>query len=113
MSPELVADRPEAGDPATPGSAPAVVAIVVTYNPGPWFEETLKSLRAQDYPNLSVLIVDAASTDNPLPRIANSLPSAYVRRLARNPVYAAATNRAMRVVEGATHLLLCHDDVAL
>ena len=35
-----------------------------------------------------------------------------MRRLARNPGYAAATNRVLRIVQGASHFLLCHDDVA-
>ena len=28
----------------------AVVAVVVTHDPGPWFEEALASLAGQDYP---------------------------------------------------------------
>ena len=28
---------------------PAVVAVVVTNDPGPWFEEALASLGSQDY----------------------------------------------------------------
>ncbi len=34
--------------------APPVVAVVVTHDAGPWLEECLASLGAQDYPNLSV-----------------------------------------------------------
>jgi GT2 family glycosyltransferase len=97
---------------AADSGAPPVVAVVVTCNPGSWFEETLRALRNQDYPNLAVLVIDAASTDDPLPRVAAELPSAYVRRLSRNPGYAAAANRALRIVQGASHLVFCHDDVA-
>ena len=98
--------------PAEAATAPAVVAVVVTHEPGPWLEECLEALGAQDYPNLSVLILDAGSTEDPTRRIADVLPSAYVRRLGRNPGYGAATNDVLEVVEGASHLLLCHDDVA-
>ena len=43
--------------------APPVVVVMVTHEPGWWFEETLGSIEAQDYPNISVLIVDASSSE--------------------------------------------------
>lgn len=92
--------------------APPVVAVVVACDPGPWFEEALEALAAQDYPNLSVLIVDAASAEEVTPRVAAVLPSAYVRRLPANEGFAASADEALEVVEGASHLLFCHDDVA-
>ena len=46
-------------------SAPPVVAVVVTCDPGPWLEDALSALASQDYPNLSLLVIDAASTDDP------------------------------------------------
>jgi GT2 family glycosyltransferase len=91
---------------------PAVVAVVVTCDPGPWLEETLAALGAQDYPNLSVLVIDAASAEDPTPRIAATLPSAYVRRLETNAGYAAASNDVIGVVEGASHYVFLHDDAA-
>lgn len=93
--------------------APAVVAVVVTSNPGPWFEEVLASLGRQTYPNLSVLVVDAASDQDPTPRVARVLPSAYVRRLETNPGFGTAANEVLTVVEGAAFYCICHDDVAL
>lgn len=92
--------------------APPVVAVMVTCDPGPWLEEALQALADQDYPNLSVLVIDAASAEDPTPRVATVLPSAYVRRLPANPGYAAAANVALEAVEGSCHLLFCHDDVA-
>ncbi|MGQ0519841.1 MAG: glycosyltransferase [Actinomycetota bacterium] len=92
--------------------APPVVAVVVTCNPGPWLEDALEALGDQDYPNLSVLVIDAGSTVDPTPRVASVLPGAYVRCLPENNGYAAATNEALALVEGASHFLLCHDDVA-
>ena len=47
---------------AEPG-APPVVAVVVTCRPGTWLEETLRSLAAQDYPELSVLVVAVGDDD--------------------------------------------------
>ncbi|MGI8758347.1 MAG: glycosyltransferase [Acidimicrobiales bacterium] len=93
--------------------APPVVAVVVTHNAGPWLEECLASLGAQDYPNLSVLVIDAGSTTDPLPRIAGVLADAYVRHLGHNPGFGAAANEVLQVVEGASFYVVCHDDVLL
>jgi GT2 family glycosyltransferase len=108
-SPAADAD-PEGPAPAAP---PAVVAVVISHDPGPAFEETLVSLRDQDYRSLSILVVDAASTTDPTPAIARIVPSAYVRRLDTDPGFAGAANEVLQVVEGAAFYLFCHDDVAL
>lgn len=92
--------------------APPVVAVMVVRDPGPWFEDSLAALAAQDYPALSILVVDAASTDDPTERVAAAVPSAFVRRLHADPGYAAAANEVLKVVKGASHLLFVHDDVA-
>ena len=92
--------------------APPVVAVVVTCDPGPWFEEVLAALGGQDYPNLSVLVVDANSTEDPTSRVAAVLPGAFVRRLPTNRGFSVAANSVLQVVEGASHFLFCHDDVA-
>jgi glycosyltransferase involved in cell wall biosynthesis len=102
------ADEPE-------GPAPAVVAVMVAHNPGGWFEETLSSLGAQDYSALSVLVIDAASTDGVelRDRVGAVLPDAHLRRLPENSGYAAAANEALVAVQGAAFYLFCHDDVRL
>jgi GT2 family glycosyltransferase len=92
--------------------APPVVAVVVASDPGPWFEECLAALGAQDYPNLSVLVVDAGCSEDPAPRVAAVLPKAYLRRLGSNPGFGRAANEVLGAVTGASHLLICHDDVA-
>lgn len=93
--------------------APPVVAVVVTHDPGPWLEEALSSLVAQDYPNLSILVLDAASHEDPTARIAAIAPAAYVRRVAENHGFGPTANDLLNVVEGASHYVLLHDDVAL
>ncbi len=90
-----------------------MVAIVVTHNPGSCLEATIASLAAQDYPALSVLVLDNASAENPTPRIAAVMPHAYVRRLEHDDGFPTAANHALDTVEGATFLLFCHDDVVL
>jgi GT2 family glycosyltransferase len=92
--------------------APPVVAVVVTHDAGPWLEEAIAALRDQDYPNLSVLVVDDCGRQDPTARVAAVHPTAYVRRLPDSRGFAAAANEVLHVVEGASHYLFCHDDVA-
>jgi GT2 family glycosyltransferase len=91
---------------------PTVAAVVVTRNPGAWLEQALQSVGNQDYPSVAVLVVDAASEEDPSERIAGALPDAFVRRVPR-PGFAAAANEALHTVRNATFLLICHDDVVL
>ena len=96
-----------------PAAAPPIAAVVVTRNPGPGLDDTLRSLAAQDYPDLTILVIDVASDEDPTPRIADVLPGAYVKRLGDRVGFAGAANEALVTVEGATFLFLCHDDVVL
>ncbi|HEY4376988.1 MAG TPA: glycosyltransferase family A protein, partial [Acidimicrobiales bacterium] len=89
----VVAPEPLAGE--VPMAVPPVVAVMVTHDPGDWFEDTLQSLADQTYPDLSVLVIDAASAVDPTARIAARLPTAYVRRLDDNPGYSAAANEVL------------------
>lgn len=91
---------------------PPVVAVVVTRDPGPWFEAALASLDAQDYEDLSVLVLDAGSRDDVTPRVASVAPNAFVRRLPTDPGYGHALNEVLSMVQGAAYLLFCHDDAA-
>ncbi len=86
--------------------APPVVAVVVTHDPGRWFDDVLEGLAAQDYPALSVLVVDVGSTVDPTDRVAGVLPDAYIRRLGANPGFGAAANEVLAIVEGAAFYLL-------
>ena len=97
--------------PAQP-TAPAVVAVIVTHDPGPWFDEALAAVRDQDYPNLLVLVIDAASATDPTPRVAETMPSAYVRRIEANRGFGAAANEVREVVDGAAFFCFLHDDAA-
>jgi GT2 family glycosyltransferase len=89
---------------------PTVAAVVVTRNPGPWLERALQSLGSQDYPSVAVLVVDAASEDDPGERVTGALPDAFVHRVPQSS-FAAAANEALYTVRNATFLLICHDDV--
>ncbi len=94
-------------------AVPPVVLVMVCHDPGDWFEETLESVSRQEYTDLSVLVIDTASSVDPTERIAAILPSAFVRRLDGDPGFGAAANLAHTMVDGAAFYLFCHDDVAL
>ena len=92
-----------------------MVVAVVADDPGWWFEETLASIASQDYPNISVLVVDTASVDAAAlrDRVAAVLPEAHLRRLDADPGFAAAADQVLDAVQGAAFHLFCHDDVRL
>jgi len=94
-------------------SAPPVVAVVVANEPGDWFEEALVALGSQDYPNQSVLVMDAGGDADSARRVASILPDAYLRRVATKPGFAAVANDVLQTVQGASFLVFCHDDVAM
>src|SRR3546814_10107178 len=73
----------------------------------------MASLAEQDYPNLSILVIDAASSTEIKGRVGGAAPGAFVRRIDENVGYGAAANEVLEVVEGAAFYLLCHDAVAL
>ncbi len=93
--------------------APAVVAVVVTTGPGPGLEATLASLVAQDYAELSILVVANGDTEHVAARVAAVAPDTFVRVLADNRGFGVACNDAVLAVTGATFFLFCHDDVRL
>lgn len=94
-------------------AVPSVLAVVVAHAPGPWFAETLESLARQDYPRLSVAVVDAAGAglDDPVRSV---LPAASVVEARRGPGgFPAAANAALGLRAGPAFLMVCHDDVSL
>ena len=93
--------------------APPVVAVVVAHDPGPWFVETLASIASQDYAELSVLVLDTGRSEDLAARVAEVLPTAYVRRFDGNRGFGATVNEVRSMVDGAAYYLICHDDVAL
>ena len=94
-------------------TAPGVVAVVVASGPTPWLDEALVSLAAQDYPNLSVLVIDVGGDDAIEARVAAMLPEAHLARMPAGTGFADAANKGLEMVEQVAHVLICHDDVVL
>ncbi len=94
-------------------AAPGVVAVVVASGHEPWLGEVLGSLAAQDYSNLSFLVADVGTDGKLADRVASSLPQAHFARMPAGTGFVEAANRAIEMVAGVAHVLLCHNDVAL
>jgi GT2 family glycosyltransferase len=93
-------------------SAPPVVVVIVADEPGPEFQEALASFGRQDYPNLSVLVVDGGRRSDVAHRVASVLPEAYVKRVEGETSFAGLANDALETVQGAAFLLFCDDVVS-
>jgi GT2 family glycosyltransferase len=90
-----------------------VLAVIVAHDPGDWFDETLESLAAQDYPRLAVLVVDAWGDPALGGRVEAVLPAAAVLDAADTEGFSAAANAVLDTDADPAFLLVCHDDVAL
>ncbi|MGH3733769.1 MAG: glycosyltransferase [Acidimicrobiales bacterium] len=93
--------------------APAVVAVIVTTGSGPGLEAAAASLAAQNYEELSVLVVANGDAVHVLERVASVVPHAFVRVLEENRGFGPACNEAALMVQGSAFFLFCHDDVRL
>jgi GT2 family glycosyltransferase len=95
----------------TPDPNRTVAAIVVVTEPSIELASTLRSLGRQDVP-VTTLVVDDGSLNDPREVIAESSPDTFVTRLDKSVGWAAAANAGAALVQGATWLLITHDDVA-
>ncbi len=93
--------------------APAVTAVVVAHEPGPWFEETLASFHAQDYPRLSLVVLDTAADPGLATRVRAVVPDARVHPVDARNGFGPAANELLDLDLNSPFLLICHDDIAL
>ncbi|MCY3863069.1 MAG: glycosyltransferase family 2 protein [bacterium] len=88
--------------------------VIVSHDPGLWFDETLESIAAQDLPLVDVTVVDAGSESDSTARVQRFLPQAMVHRLDSNPGFGPAANQVLPDADLAPDFyVFCHDDVAL
>lgn len=98
---------------APPASRPPLVSIVVpTWNSATCLPALLESIEAQIYPALEVIVVDNASSDDTVPLVYQSMPSALVLRRLANTGYAGAANAGIAYARGK-YVLVTNDDVRL
>jgi GT2 family glycosyltransferase len=95
----------------------AVLAACVNWNGGEMLSRTVQALLAVDYPNLTILVVDNASTDRSAERAAALHPDIQLLRLERNRGFAAGVNAAVRMAAGdparPDYFLILNNDVLL
>lgn len=94
---------------------PAVWGIVLAYNGVELTLECLRSLQAQDYPNLHLLVLDNASIDETPAILRAQTPDVEVVASSENLGYAGGNNLAMRhaLAHGAELLFLVNNDTRL
>jgi GT2 family glycosyltransferase len=88
---------------------PLITAVILNYNAEPpMLDRCLRSLAAQSYGNLEVLLVDNASRPESLQGLA-AHPDVRVLRLDRNLGFSGGMNRGIAAARGALVLLLNFD----
>ncbi len=87
--------------------------MIVSHDPGLWFDEMLESVAAQDHRWVDVTVVDTGSEADPTARIHRILPGATVRRLDSNPGFGPAANLVLEAEPASGFIAVCHDDVVL
>ncbi|MGH2688370.1 MAG: glycosyltransferase family 2 protein, partial [Actinomycetota bacterium] len=109
----FVSTAPQMSDQSPP---PRVLAVVVTHNGERWLDACLRSLAAQTYRHLGVLVVDSGSAVPADAKVREALPGAEIVRLDANVGFGAAANTGLEVstqAPDADYFLFLHDDVAL
>jgi GT2 family glycosyltransferase len=94
---------------------PGVWAIVLMYGREVMTAECIDSLLRQDYPRLTVLLVDNASDDGAGERMHARYPTIEFLQTGANLGYAGGNNHGMKVAlaAGADHLLIVNNDTVL
>ena len=94
---------------------PLVQAVVVNWNGKEVLEPCLRTLLASSYPNLSVLVVDNASTDGSALLVRDKFPSVRVSEQSSNLGFAAGVNAGLKAAldDGADYVLLLNNDIEL
>jgi GT2 family glycosyltransferase len=99
-----------------PLASPPVLAVVVTHGlHADRFEVLLGALAEQDYPELSVLVVDADGGNGTGDRVRAALPAARVLHVPGREGFATAANHVLDPdrpqARRAEFFVFCHDDV--
>jgi O-antigen biosynthesis protein len=113
---QIVSDRVAA--PAVSESRPLVSVCLAHFDRPAKLAQALDSLRAQDYPNLEVVLVDDGSTAPEAIRFLDSLEPEFAQRSWRlirqeNRYLGAARNAAARAAKGAWLLFMDDDNYAM
>lgn len=96
-------------------SHPSVGILTVTYNSAAFIEEFAHSLQNIDYPRAHLIVVDNASSDDTLQRLAAVLPQATIHRATTNLGFAGGSNWGIRycLAQGYDYILFLNNDTVV
>jgi glycosyltransferase involved in cell wall biosynthesis/peptidoglycan/xylan/chitin deacetylase (PgdA/CDA1 family) len=91
---------------------PLISVVIPCYNAENWIEATLRSVMAQDWPKLEIIVVDDGSTDRSVERVRTQFPSVTVLQQ-KNTGVAAARNLGIANANGDWIAFVDADDIWL
>ncbi len=93
---------------------PSVGIVTVNYNSAAFIDEFVNSLRQVNYPNVTLIVVDADSHDGSADKLASRYPGAHVIRCAENVGIAGGNNLGAQYCrdEGLDYILFLNGDTA-
>lgn len=108
-------NQPEELVPTTSGDVfvPKVQLVLVTHNPGEWFEEVLLGIAEQDYASLEVTVVDTTRRAVIEEKVKSLLPQSRVLHLKRSPGFSALTPKNLNASEKDLFYFFITDDLVL
>jgi GT2 family glycosyltransferase len=97
--------------PGTPPT-PALACVLVNWNHWQDTAQCLASLAVQDYPNLSVIVVDNGSTDDSVAQLRAAHPWVEILELPQNIGFSSGCNAGTRLAwrRGADYIWLLNND---
>lgn len=88
---------------------PLVSIITVNYNQAAVTCDLLRSIEAQDYANLEVIVVDNGSKENPAPLIESQFPKVKLILSPKNLGFAGGNNLGLQKATGEFHFFVNND----
>lgn len=98
---------------ATATESPRISLVIPNYNSGEGFERAMRSVLAQGYPDLQIIVADAGSTDASREAIARYRGKIDVLIAEPDDGQADGLNKGFQRADGDVHGWLCSDDELL
>jgi len=92
--------------------APGVTALVLNWNGARVVGDCVRSLQAQDYPALEILVVDNASTDGSAGLVRREFPAVRLHVNAGNLGFGGGNNVGINLAR-TPYILMCNNDTRL
>ncbi|MEW6696505.1 MAG: glycosyltransferase family 2 protein [Bacillota bacterium] len=91
---------------------PLVSVVVPSYNQGKFIKDTIESILNQDYPNIELIVMDGASTDNTV-EILKSYGDKFYWQSKKDKGQSDAINQGWKISKGSILAWLNSDDTYL